>query len=103
MQVTIKKLRQAGFKVRVIHARRYEPFGTRVLKMSGSTTNSVLSKGGRTTIQITTPDKQVDVEGIADCSVQDSFNRKLGNSIALGRAVAKLSEYPEVKQVLETL
>lgn len=99
MNFTIRQLRRAGFKVRVIHTRHYET--TALRKMSGYATENRLSgKGGTTRIQITTPDGQVDVEGIAVCSLEDSFNRKLGNSIAIGRAIQRLELYPEVKDLL---
>ena len=39
-----------------------------------------------TKIQITCPDKK-DAEGISFCSKADQWNRKLGNRIALGRAL----------------
>lgn len=99
MQLTIKKLRQAGFKVRVMHARHYNTISR---GMSGPV-NRLSGKGGNTTIEVTTPDKTITVFGNAKCSLEDSFNRKLGNSIALGRAVSKLSEFSNVKEVLETL
>jgi hypothetical protein len=72
--------------------------------MSGPRAETVLSgKGGTTRIQITTPDKEIDVEGIAVCSLEDSFNRKLGNSIALGRAIQRLELVPEIKELLESI
>ena len=99
MQFTIRQLRRAGFKVRVIHTRHYETREN--LRMSACFRLS--GKGGSTKIQITTPDKKVDAEGIAMCSMEDSFNRKLGNSIALGRAVQQLMEFPEVKELLKEI
>ena len=96
MQLTIRQLRRAGFKVRVIHTRHYE-----IIQRGMSGPFSRLSgKGGTTKIQITTPDKQIDVEGIAVCSLEDSFDRKLGNSIALGRAIQMLETYPEIRDLL---
>lgn len=70
--------------------------------MSGPTVR-LSSKGGRTKIDVTTPDKYITVSAIAECSLQDSFNRKLGNSIALGRVVAKLAQFENVKVLLETM
>jgi hypothetical protein len=93
MKLTIKKLRQTGFKVRVIHARLFE-----------KNLNIPSGKGGTTTIEITTPDKQFNAEGFSKCSKEDSYNRKLGNSIALGRAVQNLIEInPSVESLLKTL
>lgn len=99
MQVTIKTLRQTGFKVRVIHTRHYET--ARAMKMDSY--SKLSCKGGCTKIEVTTPDKAITVSAEAKCSLQDSFNRKLGNSIALGRAVSKLSEFKHVKELLEKL
>ena len=103
MQFTIKQLRQAGFKVRVIHTRHYEPVSA--YKMSGpvSRLSRLSGKGGSTRIQISSPDLQHNVEGIAVCSLEDSFNRKLGNSIAMGRAVQQMINIPELKSMLEQL
>lgn len=101
MKPTIEKLRRAGFKVRVLHARHY---GTAdITRMSGYE-KRLSSKGGDTRIEITTPDKQTTVVGIAKCSLQDSFDRKLGNQIALGRALTEFEEnHPQVKELINTL
>jgi hypothetical protein len=99
MQLTIKKLRQAGFKARVMHTRHYE----NVTRGLGEPYHRLSCKGGTTKIEVTTPDKTVTVVGNAKCSVEDSFNRKLGNSIALGRAVSKLVQFEHIKELLERL
>jgi len=102
MNVTIQKLRQAGFKVRVLHARHYETVDA-TLRMSGPI-RRLSGKGGNTRIEITTPDKQTTVAGIAKCSLQDSFDRKLGNQIALGRALTEFQEnHPAVKNLLSNI
>lgn len=88
MKVTIQSLRQAGFKVRVLHTRNKET----TPHVGFKSTTRVSSKGGSTKIEITTPDAETTVVGVAKCSDKDSFNRKLGNEIALGRAVAKLNK-----------
>ena len=87
MQFTIRQLRRAGFKVRVIHTRNHK----KTQRINGYY-YELLAKGGTTTIQITSSDKQSDVEGIAVCSIEDNFDRKLGNSIALGRALIKFDQ-----------
>jgi hypothetical protein len=89
-KATIKSLRQAGFKVRVLHNRPTQ----KIQKFDGTATE-YNPKGGITTIQITSPDNVYDVEGIAICSEKDSWNRRMGNSIALGRAINKLNEEVE--------
>jgi hypothetical protein len=86
-KATIKTLRQAGFKVRVHHTRPIQ----NIQKIDG-TAIQYNPKGGKTTIQITSPDYVYDVEGIAICSEKDSWNRRMGNSIALGRAINKLNQ-----------
>ena len=87
MQFTIRQLRRSGFKVRVIHKRHQKI----VKKIDGDFFENS-SKGGATIIEITTPDKLTDVTGTAVCSIEDNYNRKVGNAIALGRALANLSE-----------
>jgi hypothetical protein len=87
MQPTIKDLRRQGYKVRVIHCRPV----VEIIKFSGIL-KEVSAKGGTTRIEITTPDKQHDAFGEAVCSNQDNFNRKTGNSIALGRALKQLQD-----------
>ena len=85
MQPTIKDLRRQGYKVRVMHARHY----VTKQKISG-TVLDLSARGGSTTIELTTPDKQHTVSGKAVCSLEDNFNKKMGNSIALGRALQQL-------------
>lgn len=46
-------------------------------------------KGGNTIIEVTTPDGR-NVIGTSKCSDKESWNRKMGNQIALGRAMAQL-------------
>lgn len=82
---TIQQLRYQGFKVRVLHKRTTKPFK----KISGEYT-MLNEKGGTTTIEITTPDKQYTAQGISECSAKELWNRKIGNKIALGRALNNL-------------
>ena len=86
-KATIESLRKAGFKVRVHHTRPIK-----VVEHFDGTSSEFYPKGGTTTIQITSPDFVYDVEGISVCSDKDSWNRKMGNTIALGRALEKLNE-----------
>lgn len=51
--------------------------------------NEVASCGGSTVVEITTPNG-VEITGEAVCSTKDSFNKKLGTQIALGRALTSL-------------
>lgn len=93
---TIYSLRKAGFKVRVMHTRKYT---TSQIKRLGSfdARKELSCKGGYTKIQITTPDQWVTVEGEAVCHEKDHFNRKIGNKIALGRALKALSTLTIIK------
>lgn len=87
MQPTIRELRRQGYKVRVMHARHY----VTKQKISG-TVLELSARGGSTTIELTTPDKQHSVFGKSVCSNEDNFNRKTGNFIALGRALKQLKD-----------
>lgn len=100
MQLTIRQLRRAKFKVRVIHTRHYETLHQ--YKLSGPI-QRLSGKGGSTKIQITAPDMVSNAEGIALCSIDDNFNRKLGNSIALGRALARFESFSEVWKLLSEI
>ena len=75
---TIHQLRRAGWKVRVIH---------------GVTDEENVLSDRFTRIEITSPD-QKDSAGTAFCSRKDQCNRKLGNRIALGRALKNFLRIP---------
>lgn len=51
----------------------------------------ILPRGGRTIATITLPDGST-LEGIAECSPTEPFNRKIGRDIATGRALKKHRE-----------
>lgn len=85
MQPTIRDLRKQGYKVRVLHTRPQKV----IQKLMGKS-YEVSPRGGATVIELTTPDKVLTVSGEAICSLADNFNRKVGNSIALGRALKQL-------------
>jgi hypothetical protein len=74
---TIHQLRRAGWKVRVIHGFTYENYiGSEITNLSDRFTR----------IELTSPEGK-DSVGTAYCSNNDQWNRKLGNRIALGRAL----------------
>lgn len=79
--LSIKNLRRRGWKVRVMHSRNYFLRN----RLDGKSTE-VSARGGKTEIQLTSPCKNINTSGVAVCSDEDNYNRKLGNSIALGRA-----------------
>ena len=78
MQLTIKDLRQQGYKVKVLHFRRPQNLV------------DFHARGGSTTIELITPDKMITVTGKSICCLEDNYNRKVGADIALGRAIKEL-------------
>jgi hypothetical protein len=81
---SIKQLRQSGWKIRVMHKRNYDT----VDKIDGR--YPIISNfGGETKIEVTSPEG-LNATGIAICSLEENFNRRVGNSIALGRALQNL-------------
>lgn len=88
MKYTIKQLRQKGYKVRVLHFRNLH----KKKRLNGDS-NEISARGGSTTIEITTPCKQFTTVGKAVCSLEDNFNRRVGNEIALGRAIEHLKSF----------
>lgn len=86
MNKTIKQLRQTGYKVRVMHTRKHNLLRA----IDGSFYKQMSNFGGYTRIELTTPCGSVTVAGESTCSDKDNFNRRLGNSIALGRALENL-------------
>jgi len=81
---SIKQLRQCGYKVRVLHTRKYKPS-----QKIGGVYQELSNLGGYTKIELTTPE-QMTVVGEAFCSDKENFNRHIGNQIALGRALGQL-------------
>ena len=106
---TIQSLRKKGYKVRVIHERRWlrrsdypdsEVFTYTKREIIHNDNFEILSKGGKTIIEVTEPFipspenlinmERKSVKGEAICSNKETFNRKIGNNIALGRALKQL-------------
>lgn len=85
MNYSIAQLRQKGFRVHVVHDRPV----TYQQKPDGSV-RVYAPKGGVTVINVTTPEGNT-VTGAAKCSEKETWNRKMGNQIALGRALSQLS------------
>lgn len=81
----VENLRKAGFKVRVSHSRYHVYTGDLHYRKFFETNPYLISpKGGTTTVEITSKDNKNYI-GKSKCSKKDSFNRKLGLNIALGR------------------
>lgn len=72
-QMTVKELRQSGYKVAVKH----------VIKTH--------AQGGFTTVKLRNPEGR-EVIDAAICSDKDQYNKKLGVKIALGRALKQLGK-----------
>lgn len=99
-RITVKNLRQSGFKVRVGHYRWTKEqgiimsiykkgMGSPVRQVRGFSLqkeHGIHPKGGITTIELTKDG--IDAKGEAICCLEDNYNRKLGVKIALGRALA---------------
>jgi hypothetical protein len=81
--MTVQDLRNAGYKVRVLHSRIYDG------KLSYQKLLFNLSdpepKGGYTKVVIDSPNGEHFV-GDATCSSNDNYNKKLGLRIAIGRS-----------------
>ena len=84
----IDELAEIGYEVDIIHNRPYkweiQPDGTFGTKL-------VHPRGGDTCAKILN-DGNVISEGWAFCSHQDNYNRRIGASIALGRAEKNLKK-----------
>ena len=80
--LTVKDLRQKGFKVYVKHSRAHK-FD---LSQYAACSRDYAPTGGITTVEIFYDGKFV-ASGVAKCSVKDNYNKKLGVRIALGRAI----------------
>lgn len=76
---TIEELRKEGYKIRVYHC-----------NASGTLESGCLyDRVTRITFKSKSQNEYV---GAAFCSHKDQYNRKLGNRIALGRALAKCND-----------
>lgn len=83
--ITVKELRQNGYKVMVLHHRNYEK--RKVVNNPNQFTQSIVSNlGGKTEVIIDSATGD-HYEGIAVCSKVENYNKKLGVKIALGRAL----------------
>jgi hypothetical protein len=74
--MTIEELRKAGYKIRVHHHRKVCAVG-------------VNARGGKTVVEVTTPDGTTLV-GMSRCSRKENFDKSMGVRIALGRAMKSL-------------
>ena len=88
----IASLRQNGYKVRVFHHRKYvAPNGDVYFAGIQLPDTELCSKGGLTVVQVTTPNGEAQT-GFAKCGPNDPYNKKIGNKIALSRALKELNK-----------
>jgi len=91
-------LRRAGVKARISHSRyayklEAEKDGSLthslfpVTRVNRRDYEAISSRGGKTEVSLLFPDGQT-YTGIANCSIEDQFNRREGIRIALSRALA---------------
>lgn len=73
---TVESLRKMGWRVRVMHHRKYTPSG-------------INARGGKTVVEVTLPDGR-DLVGISRCSRSENFDKRLGVRIALNRILSKI-------------
>lgn len=87
---TIAYLKENGYRVCIRHLRPVEETKGSFTKLERITFGfTVKPKGGSTLVSIfdiRNPNFIIGI-GFADCSERDSFNKRLGSTIALGRAV----------------
>lgn len=82
---TVENLRKSGWKVRVLHYRSDESCEGKI-KSSHSKERRVNPKGGKTVVILDSPTGD-HFEGLAICSSDDLYNKKIGVKIAIGRAL----------------
>jgi len=86
-------LKEAGYKVTVSHQRRRQSV-TAGTNPAGflEWVSQIMPTGGTTLVEISWPDKPEEIlaRGGAYCCDRDNYNRKLGLTIAIGRALKDL-------------
>ena len=88
--MTVQQLRNAGYKVRVLHNRLYNGYhrwqvGARDRAVFSGVPIDPDSKGGSTQIIIDSPTGE-HFRGLAICNKKDNYDKKMGVRIALGRS-----------------
>lgn len=112
MNITIKSLRQSGYKVRVLHDRylqipsvRFDDISSKPVVCKNSKLThldaarkegfEVGPKGGKTVIELTVPQgsgiRPKIVTGVAECNLADNYCKRTGINIALGRAIKQFT------------
>lgn len=92
MNITVKALRAKNYKVRVSHLRTHindinkKKIKNYYHKRQFEDKNLIYPKGGKTLVEVTTPDGKQLIEQVI-CSINDTYQKSVGLSIALGRLV----------------
>lgn len=90
MNPNVEQLRKMGNKVRVMHFRYANRkhggilFSNQEMKKNGFIPDP---RGGKVSVEITMPDNTTKF-GEAICSTKDNYNKRVGVSIAIGRALS---------------
>jgi len=94
--ISVKDLRECGLKVYIQHRRYYNvnggvvgPFTSREAISFDYPGRATYPQGGDTQVRIYDSEGNLLTEGEAICSMKDPFCKKLGRTIALGRALSK--------------
>lgn len=112
--MTVQELRTQGYRVFVKHSRFFRinheigsdgntlrtslhttvpltrnAFSSFVSSIPGIVSTEFLPRGGRTEVEIYRGEELIG-SGVANCSKNDAYNKKIGRSIALGRALENL-------------
>lgn len=74
----INELRQLGWRVEIEHLRKVDA------------QHNVSPRGGATIVKIVNEEERLLASSLAQCSEQDNYNRRIGATIALGRALKQL-------------
>jgi hypothetical protein len=93
IEQTVKNLRETGHKVHITHYRFTRSGGIVPSRTLRETKEgfTVSPNGGEVLVEIVTPEGRA-IKCGSFCSPQDNFNRRVGTTIALGRAVQQLHE-----------
>ena len=91
LKITVRDLRQRGFKVTVHHTRHYtdvkENVIRQVTKHQPDLYKQAHARGGETAVNIFNPRTNQTYSGLSICNLNDNYNKKLGVNIALYRAL----------------
>lgn len=108
IEVAIRELKENGLKLSSVHYRNVTlpyslngskkeivlvpvPMPLHEIKRRGLQKN-IISNGGYTTVRIKNKNGTIDVTGVAECSVEDGFNNRLGYIKGLHKAIGLLPE-----------